>query len=303
MVKLPSFKSQKEAFLFYLHRMDIDMIDLILDDSYSYFDVPKDIFVNKLRYFKSELEVDLKMYTNQITIYQKDQTSNTYFLSVDIYDFEQEITFKEVDNKIVDINSEFNSKIQKWCPLYWHFGLDERVNFQPSIEYLLQLQNCTNAFEEIVNQQVKIIDYDTIEYWLNKHQLLYDQVKNEILMFKFNDFRKLYELLTDLKELMECSFPAKFALDNFDNTSEDAIQKWKNDYLTLFAGFVEIFEGFFTEYDKLTYIGKNNVVQLASFSNVYLLRYDFLDIKKFRDLYFELTNFSSLEHDPVDFPF
>ncbi len=303
MVKLPSFKSQKEAFLFYLHRMDIDMIDLILDDSYSYFDVPKDIFVNKLKYFKSELEVNLKIYSNQITIYQKDQTSNTYFLSIDIYDFEQEITFNEVDNKIVDINSEFNSKLKKWSPLDWHFGLDERVNFHPSVEYLLQLNYCTNAVEEIANQQVKIIDYDTIEYWLNKHQLLYSQVKDEIFMFKLNNFRKLYELLTDLKGLMECSFPAKLALDNFYATNEDAIQKWKNDYLTLFVGFVEIFEGFFTEYDKLTYIGKNDVVQLAFFSNVYLLRDDFLDIKKFRDLYFTLSNFSSLELDTDDFPF
>ncbi len=303
MAKLPSFKSQKEAFLFYLNQLDIDMIDLILDDSYSYFDVRKDVFIDKLRYFKYELEADLEIVPNTITIYQKDHTSNTYFLSVDIYDFEQEITFKEVDNKIVDINSEFNSKLQKSCPLDWHFGLDERINFQPSVEYLLQLNNCTNAFEEVINQQIKIIDHDSIEYWLIKHQQLYKEVKNELLMFKLNDFRKLYELLTDIKQLIECSFPAKLALDNFDDTSEESIQRWKNEYLNLFAGFVEFFEGFFTDYEKVIFIGTNDVIKLAPFSNVYLLRDDFLDIKKFKDLYFELTNFSSLEHNPDNIPF
>lgn len=294
----PSIKSQKEAFLFYLQRMDIEMIELILENQYSYFEVTKSTFIKKLKLFKSEFEaLDGK---DELMIIQKDCTSNTYYLYEKNYELEQELIFKEVENKIVNISSQFNDELKKWCPLELHFGLDERVNFQPSIEYLLQLHYCTTAFEEIVSQQLKIIDYDTIENWLNKHQLLYSEVKDEIFMFKLNNFRKLYELLTDLKELMECSFPAKLALDNFDDTREDAIQKWKNDYLTLFAGFVEIFEGFFTQYDKLTYIGKNDVIQLAFFSNVCLLRSQFLDIKKFRDLYYELTNFSSLEFDSDD---
>lgn len=295
--------SQKEAFLCYLQQMDIEMIDLILEDSYSYFDVPKNVFIDKLHYFKSEIAADLEKDSRIIKIYQKDKTTNTYFLYVETYDFEQEMTFKEVNNKIIDINSKFNSKLQKWSPLDWHFGLDERINFQPSIEYLLQLHNCTNAFEEIVNQQIKILDHDFIEYWLKKHQLLYNQVKNELLMFRLNDFRRLFELLSIIKDLIECSCLAKLAINEFDDSNGETIQKWKNENLTLFVGNVEFFEGFFTDFHKITRIKNNDIIQLANFPNVYLLRNDFLDIKKFRDLHYELTNFSSLEFDNDEIPF
>ena len=51
-----SNKSQKETFLFYLQRMDIEMIELILEDQYSYFEVTKSTFIKKLKLFKSEFE-------------------------------------------------------------------------------------------------------------------------------------------------------------------------------------------------------------------------------------------------------
>jgi hypothetical protein len=293
-------KSQKEAFLFYLQKMDIDMINLVLDDKFSYFDVSKDIFINKLRSFKSELEALGEI--DSIQICQKDITSNTYYLCVENYDLEQEFTFKEIDNKIVDMNSHFNSELHKWCPLELHFGLDERINFKPSVEYLIELQHCTNAVEELVNDDINIIDHEIIEYWINKYESLYHQVKDKLFLFKLNDFRKLFELLKDLKELIECSFVAQIAVNEFDDSNEASVQKWKNDYLTLFVG-VEYFEGYFFDFEKITCSGINDIIQLDLFPNIYLLRNDFLNIKKFKDLYFTLTNFSSLEINNDTIPF
>jgi hypothetical protein len=293
-------KSQKEAFLFYLQKMDIDMINLVLDDKFSYFDVSKDIFINKLRSFKSELEALGEI--DSIQICQKDITSNTYYLCVENYDLEQEFTFKEIDNKIVDMNSHFNSELHKWCPLELHFGLDERINFKPSVEYLIELQHCTNAVEELVNNDIYIIDHEIIEYWINKYESLYHQVKDKLFLFKFNDFRKLFELLKDLKELIECSFVAQIAVNEFNDSNQASIQKWKNDYLTLFVE-VEYFEGYFFDFEKITYSGINDIIQLYLFPNIYLLRNDFLNIKKFKDLYFTLTNFSSLEINNDTIPF
>lgn len=293
--------SQKEAFLFYLQKMDIEMIDLILDDKFSYFDVAKDIFINKLKSFKSELEALGEV--DSIQIYQNDTSSNTYYLIVENYDLEQELTFKEVENKIVDINSHFNSQLKKSCPLALHFGLDERINFKPTVEYLLHVQHCTNAFEELVNDSNKILDYDKIEFWISKHKSLYQQVKDDLFMFKFNDFRNLYDLLVDLKELIACSFAAQIAVEEFDDSNEASIQKWKNDHLSLFVGHTEYFEGYFMDFEKVTYSGINDIIQLDLFPNLHLLRDDFLYIKKFNDLYFTLTNFSSLEINDDAIPF
>lgn len=296
-----STKSQKEAFLFYLQRMDIEMINLILEDKYSYFDVTKDIFINKLYSFKSELESLGEI--DSIQIYQKDNTSNTYFLCVENYDLQQELTFIEIENNIVDINSNFNSKLHKWSPLELNFGIDERKNFKPSVEYLILVDHCTVALEEIVNENIKILDHDTIEYWINKHNSLYEKIKNELLMFKFNDFRKLFELLKDLKGLMACSFFAQIAIKEFDDSNKASIQKWKNDYLTLFVNHIEYFEGYFLDFEKIIYSGINDIIPLDLFPNIYLLRNDFLHIKKFKDLYFALTNFSSLENNDATIPF
>ncbi len=296
-----SNKSQKEAFLFYLKQMDIEMIDLILDDKLSYFDVAKDIFINKLKSFKSELEALGEI--DSIQIYQNDTSSNTYYLIVENYDLEQELTFKEVENKIVDINSHFNSQLKKSCPLALHFGLDERINFKPTVDYLLQVQYCTNAFKELVNDSNIILDYDIIEFWISKHKSLYHQVKDDLFMFKFNDFRNIYDLLVDLKELIACSFEAQIAIKEYDDSNESSIQKWKNDHLSLFVGHTEYFEGYFIDFEKVTYSGINDIIQLDLFPNLYLLRDDFLYIKKFNDLYFTLTNFSSLEINDDATPF
>jgi hypothetical protein len=298
MRNITTYKSQKEAFLFYLQKMDIEMIDLILDDKFSYFDVAKDIFINKLKSFKSELEALGEI--DSILIYQNDTSSNTYYLIVENYELEQELTFKEVENKIVDINSHFNSQLKKSCPLALHFGLDERINFKPTVDYLLQVQQCTNAFKELVNDDDKILDYYIIESWMNKHKSLYHQVKDNLFMFKFNDFRNLFDLLVDLNELIGCSFAAQIAVNEFDDSNEASIRKWKNDHISLFVRHTEYFEGYFMDFEKITYSGRNDIIQLDLFPNIYLLRNDFIYIKKFNDLFFTLTNFSSLENNNDD---
>jgi hypothetical protein len=296
-----SNKSQKEAFLFYLQRMDIEMIDLILENKYSYFEVTKSTFIKKLKLFKSEFEALDD--TDELKIIQKDRISNTYYLYEENYELKQEFTFKEVENKIVNISSQFNSELKKWCPLELLFGLDERINFKPTIEYLIELQQCTNALEELVNTNIEILDHDKMGYWINKHKSLYHQLKDKLLMFKFNDFRNLFDLLVDLKKLIECSIVAHIAVEEFDDSTQDKIQKWINDNLSLFISHIECFEGYFKDFEKVTYFGINDIIQLDIFPNIYLLRNDFLDVKKFKDLFLKHSNFSSLEVNDDIIPF
>src|ERR1039458_4600241 len=40
--------TEKEAFLYYMERMDIEMLDLILDDGITYYGVRKEVFLEKL---------------------------------------------------------------------------------------------------------------------------------------------------------------------------------------------------------------------------------------------------------------
>ena len=49
--------TQKESFLQYLQKMDIGMLELILDNSITYFGVSKKIFLEKLSYIFNQVKL------------------------------------------------------------------------------------------------------------------------------------------------------------------------------------------------------------------------------------------------------
>lgn len=304
-VKHPRSMTQKEAFLFYLSQMDMEMLDLVLPDHLTYFGVRKGIFLERL---SSRLkQFQLAGEKLPFRIHQKDPMSHVYYLRCSVIEFEQEFVIEDLEGEIVSIDSSLvvdsEEELEALHCLELYFGIDERADFRPTVDYSITLHHCTNAFEELVNQHTLLLDDDKIKLWNKKHSTLYKNVKNQVFMFQWNDFRHLYQLMTYLSDVIACSTAAKIAVMEFDASDSAAIQRWKDDFRSLFFCEIQSFDTGLFDFDQVSYIGEIETLQLKSHPNIHLFKSDFADIKEFHDLYVSHCRFEPISTDLDDISF
>ena len=294
------YKTQKEAFLFYLQRMDIDMLDIVLSETIIYFGVNKTDFLKRLHYIINELKSAGEK--TPLNIYQKEEFSTTYYLTSTIFDFEQEFIIEEKEGCISDISSSLklktNEEIDELHCLELFFGIDERIDFKPTTDYVLKLHKCKNAFEEIVSDTIQIVDYFKICYWIKKHKSLYKEIKNDNLMFRFNDFRNLFKRLKYFKKHLKNSLSAAKAIRAFDDKNYNSIQKWKDDFNRLFFCRFQSFEVGLIKIE-----GMKNSLKINNYPNVIFKGTDFFSIIDFNELYLKHINIKQLILDDDELPF
>lgn len=287
---IPSI-SQKEAFLFYLQRMDINMLDIILGDNITYFGVTKTVFIERLYYILNQHK--LAGEKGFLTINHKVKTSNAYYLSSKILDTEQEFIIEEKEGNITNITSSLvvNSyeELEELHCLELFFGVDERAAFKPTTDYLIKLQRCKNAFEEIVNNKITILDKISISYWVKKHKSLYKEIKNEAFMFKYNDFKNLYFILKFHLRTLKHYKKALKAINTYDNSNSIAIQKWLKENERLFLCKSQSFVSNFKNIDEI-----NKTVKLDTYPSIILKGADFITIIKFNELYLKHCKFNPI---------
>lgn len=300
MNKLGINRTQKEAFLFYLKKMDIAMLDIILPDNIKYFGANKADFLDRIAYMVNQFK--LAGEATPLNINQKDEFSNSYCLTSNILDFEQEFIIEEKEGFISNISSSLEIKsyeeFEELHCLEMFFGLDERIDFIPTTDYVIKLHKCRNAFEEIVNDNIQVLDNYKISFWIKKHKSLYKEIKNDTLMFRLNDFKNLYFTLKYIKEQLKCSLAAEIAVRSFDDTSYNTIQKWKDDYNRLFFCELQSFEVGFSILDKT-----NNTLKMNSYPNIIFKGAEFFSIFEFNKLYMKHCDFNPILIDDDDIPF
>ncbi len=288
MTNIASYRTQKEAFLFYLQKMDVVMLEIILPDTITYFGANKTDFLERLAHILNQLK--LAGEETPLTINQKEDSSNSYYLTSTVFDFEQEFIIEEKEGCISNISSGLEIKsyveVEELHCLEIFFGIDERTDFIPTTDYVLKLHKVRNAFEEIVNDKIKILDFSYISYWIKKHKSLYKEIKKDTLMFKFNNFRNLYITLKYIKKRLKCSLAAEIALRSFDDTSDSTIQKWKDDFNRLFFCELQSFEVGFTNIDRI-----NKTLKINTYPNIIFKGSEFFSIFKFIELYTKHCDF------------
>jgi hypothetical protein len=300
MTKITSNKSQKEAFLFYLKKMDMVMLDIILPDNIIYFGANKTDFLDRIAYMVNQLK--LAGEATPLNVNQKVEFTNSYYLTSNILDFEQEFIIEEKEGCISNISSGLVIKsyeeLEELHCLEIYFGIDERTNFIPTTEYVIKLHKCRNAFEEIVNDNIQILDNYKISYWIKKHKLLYKEIKHDTLMFRLNNFKNLYFTLKYIKKQLKCSLAAEIAIRSFDDTSYSTIQKWKDDFNRLFFCELQSFEVGFSIHDR-----SNNTLKMDSYPNIIFKGTEFFSIFEFNKLYMKHCDFHPILIDDDDVPF
>jgi hypothetical protein len=300
MTNINTCNSQKEAFLFYLKKMDIAMLDIVLPDNIKYFGANKADFLDRIAYMVNQFR--LAGEATPLNINQKDKFSNSYYLTSNILDFEQEFIIEEKEGCISNISSSLVIKsyeeLEELHCLEIFFGLDERTDFIPTTDYVIKLHKCRKAFEEIVNDNIQILDNYKISYWVKKHKSLYKEIKNDTLMFRLNDFKNLYFTLKYIKKQLKCSLAAEIAVKSFDDTSYNTIQKWKDDYNRLFFCELQSFEVGFSILDRI-----NNTLKMNSYPSIVFKGTEFFSIFEFNKLYMKHCDFHPILIDDDDIPF
>ena len=101
MTNISNNKSQKEAFLFYLKKMDMIMLDIVLPDSITYFGANKTDFLDRIAYMVNQFK--LAGEKTPLNINQKEEFTNSYYLTSNILDFEFQLDLQLMVNYLNNI--------------------------------------------------------------------------------------------------------------------------------------------------------------------------------------------------------
>ena len=262
--------------------MDIEMLEIILDDSIIYFGASKKVFLEKLSYIFNQ--VKLGGGKGYLRIKQHKKQTDTYYLLLQIFRYANKFIIEEKEGNIIKIYGTkiktSKDDIENLSPLEIFFGDDEKIEFKPSNEYVMKIYRCTNAYEELVNDKIQILTREDISQWLKKHTLLYEEVKEEYLLFKYNDFRSLFFMFDYLLEELQNYNEVKMALKSFTDSNVNSLHQWLVDYNRLAFCRVLSFESSFSDIDVA-----NKTLKYNYRSNIYFKGDDFLAIVKFNELY------------------
>ena len=277
-------KTQKELFFYYLEERNLLMLKSVLPSNAEYFGVSKKEFLKKLSYIDNQ--ITLAGSIEKFTILKHKKHINTYYLKTPIIEFRNKFIVEENEGKIIKIYNQYIKEdkhdIDSSHPLEIFFGDDYKIDFKPCHCYIKNLYKCNKAFKKLVNNTEQNLTVNDILLWVTENAKLYDEVKRDYLMFRFNNFKNLYRYLKLLiKELKNLKNVQK-AMNTYSHNDLYALKKWLNDYNELAFQKINSFEDLFKEIDLSKDIFKSSL-----YSNIIFKGSEFQKILKFNELYSE----------------
>lgn len=216
--------SKTETVVKAIEKMNIDLLDLILNTNKSYMDVSKEQFLSKL---SSEFG---KLKNKGITEFNNVSKGNCqkcykdysgYTFSTKNNDY-LDLLFLEKENEITDIIqcTKFNNedKLTKENNIFLYFKKDYRINYKPTSKLSfeqIEIEKAELEFKEFENQ---IIDLKTLENWKNKWSELFNSVRYKIIDYSFvPSFISTYSNTQQILFLKKEKYLAEKALTEFNN--------------------------------------------------------------------------------------
>jgi hypothetical protein len=224
-------KSKKELILESFQKMDSNMLDLVLDDSKTYQDANKEVFIEKLieafNKFKEGGDTCLIPYKGICTFTDcTNKGCKGYSFVGNSTKNHLDLIFEETDDNYNDIyhcnRFETNDKsIERDILLDIKISIDEKADFKPSIEFLTNSQKLKLAYEEL--HQYKDITIDKTIYipWLEKHDGLYKSLSSLTCSSSALDkFNELYQGITELNNYLQNNDLAVESLIEFEKINK-----------------------------------------------------------------------------------
>ncbi|EGV43615.1 hypothetical protein BZARG_2637 [Bizionia argentinensis JUB59] len=263
--------TNKQQIISAIKEMNIEKLERLLDDNRSYMDVTKQLFLKTLKQ-QFDHKKENKIFSFDKIIPGICNTCNKGCAALTFITDDNcalNLFFEENDDRVTDIylcnDLKHEEKITPRYAMYFEFYEDEKVNFTPSIEFLIKKQKIEYALSDFEKFNNKTILIEDIEYWGTKHRELLESFSTIPFMNDYKQFELFQEFSTDIKQvlaLIEKHEFAKQAISEFKTIeSEKELVYWLLTYqwsnLSLY-GFNRL-EGW-KESNLITYKNKPSII-------------------------------------------
>ena len=200
---------KKTATIHYFSKMDIGMLELILDEEKTYEHAVKDIFLKRLAiaFGKFKIAGDTELVAYAGTCFTKDCSLGCkgYCFIGNNSGLQLNLVFKEDETAYTDIYhcSQLVTELpfdEDADEVFLHIGPDERADFTAGVDYLLMRSKADTALEELTLQG-EVLQAGVYIDWVKKHRELYDSIP-DITYSGFYDFINVFVALADIALLL-----------------------------------------------------------------------------------------------------
>ena len=217
------------SILKYMSKMDIEMLSLILDDSKTYQEASKEVFIEKLKdafdKFKKENDNNLIPYPGICGSEECDNMGcKGYSFVGNISGSSLDLIFDEKNDEVHDIYychgfCAEKPQTEEYNSIIIDIGKDEEANYVPSPNYLYQAQLADKATEEILSYSNSCISKETITYLATKYESLYYAVPGKFSgVVRFNKFSDCYWSIRNFNIFISFEEEINSAFDDFSGT-------------------------------------------------------------------------------------
>lgn len=207
--------------LSYFQSLDIEKLRVYLKESYTYQDTTKKIFLDEVQAVfeanNNSGDTELIAYPGKC-VAECDLCNNCgksgYRLignnSANFIDLIFEIEGEDIKD-IYDCSRfetiEIIKNLGNQADIY--IQVDDKVTFNKSPEYWSIVNAATNAYSEIITAPTRIMSFEELEYWINKHSIVNERIgENDIFKprMKWTTFTELYAYLKETKNYISNHF-------------------------------------------------------------------------------------------------
>lgn len=299
--------SKKQNIIKAFQNLDADSLDNLLDENRVYQNVPKAIFVQKLRdFFQDLIEQDFLVYDFKAypgTCNQCSKGAKGYsFVNSENFCYAH-IIFEESEKEFTDIYScnDFCSSHpdikETFCGIY--FDDDQKVGFMLSFDELVEKEFCLRATDEIKQElkEKKVLSVEFMLNWRDKYGRNYDNIDifNNVRFTFTTEIRGYLGSIRNALSFIDLSRKAKFYLDLFqDKVFRDLEAKM----MWLFACMEDIPDITFLLHAKIHQ--NENYITFSKINVDLALMKDYLELQKLFNELHDLLPYTILNHFPWD---
>lgn len=215
--------SHKQKIINAIKEMDIHKLEQLLDDNRPYMDVPKTLFLDKLkiqfdRCKKNEINSFDKLISGVCASCNKGCKGYSFMTkdnqALDLF-------FEEENDEVTDVylcnKLETEEEISPKHQMYFSFYEDEKVTFNPSVDFLIKKQKIDNAITEFEQFKDRFVFIEEIGYWKNKYDELIKQFSYPFFLSekRYKTFQPFNDLCGNIRYVIDHLEKHKFATQAF----------------------------------------------------------------------------------------
>lgn len=242
--------AEKQHLVEAIKNLDFNLLHKLLDDDRSYMNVTKSLFLETL-------EKNIRNYP-KLTAYEEviEGSCGNCFKGFNGYKFRAKncpslsLLFYEENGEVIDLflcdNFVTCQDYEDEYVISFSFFDDQEVDFQPTLEHMINVQNVDKAMEEFYSLADKHdLNLKDIILWIRRHIDLIRKLKLDNFFIRnkylaFTELRRTYFKISRIEEIYEKNELAKQALADFekiDKSDEKSVVKWllqNQDFSTYF---------------------------------------------------------------------